>query len=95
MTEHALRLLIQSACQGLLDNRADSRTAVNTIIRETLRFREKLSREIGHDLSLDDTRTALEALGQLLGGGRMPSDLSAEQRALTQIWVDHLTLFST
>jgi hypothetical protein len=65
----------------------------NMLIRETVKFRNKLKEETGEILTVSDTRTALEALGRHLEESRMPPKLTPEQKALTQIWIDHITLF--
>ena len=79
---------------SLLGNGDRNSTQVtNMLIRETVKFRNKLKEEAGEILTVGDTRTALEALGRHLEGRKLPRELTPEQKALTQIWIDHLTLF--
>jgi len=66
---------------------------VNTLIRETVKFRDKLKAETGEILTVGDTRIALEALSEHLCGRKVPNSMTPEQKALTQIWIDRLTLF--
>jgi hypothetical protein len=66
---------------------------VNTLIRETVKFREKLKQETGEILTVSDARLALEALTEHLRCGKAANGLTPEQKALTQIWIDRLTLF--
>ena len=66
---------------------------VNTLIRETVKFRDKLKAETGEILTVGDTRAALEALSEHLGGQKISNGMTPEQKALTQIWIDRLTLF--
>ena len=66
---------------------------VNTLIRETVKFRDKLKAETGEILTVGDTRVALEALTEYLSGKKLTNGMTPEQKALTQIWIDRLTLF--
>lgn len=93
LTEEKLRLLVDTMTSALGDNVRAATKVTNMLIRETVKFRNKLKEETGEILTVGDTRVALEALGKHLDGGRMPKKLTPEQKALTQIWIDHLTLF--
>ena len=79
------------SCLGSDDQK--STQMMNMLIRETVKFRNKLKEETGEILTVGDTQTALGALGRHLEGRRVPRILTPEQKALTQIWIDHLTLF--
>ena len=94
-TEEQLRLLIDSMCDqlGSRNNGNGSSQVVNTLIRETVKFRDKLKAETGEILTVGDTRIALEALTEYLSGRKPTNGMTPEQKALTQIWIDRLTLF--
>ncbi|MEW5993608.1 MAG: hypothetical protein AB1744_04340 [Candidatus Zixiibacteriota bacterium] len=65
------------------------------LISETVRFRDKLKGETGVVLTVADTRAALDALEAHLHGQPLPEELTDEQRALVQIWIDRLTTFKS
>ena len=92
-TEEQLRLLIDSMCGQLGGRNNGSAQIVNTLIRETVKFRDKLKTETGEILTVCDTRVALEALTEHLSGRKITNGMTPEQKALTQIWIDRLTLF--
>jgi len=94
-SEDQLRLLIDSMCGEFSGNGQDAAQVVNMLIRETVKFRDKLKEETGEILTVGDTQTALDALTEHLRGAKLPGDLTPEQKALTQIWIDRLTLFKT
>ncbi|HWR82243.1 MAG TPA: hypothetical protein VN285_02965 [Candidatus Deferrimicrobium sp.] len=94
MNEDELRLLMESLGAAILERRSDPTGAVAMLISETLKFRDKLMAETGVVLTVGDTRIALDALEVCLSGRPLPKGLTPEQRALTQIWIDRLTLFS-
>ena len=77
----------------LVTNGQKPTQVINMLIRETVKFRNKLKEETGDILTVGDTRVALDALGTQLEGGKLPSEMTPEQRALTQIWIDRITLF--
>ncbi len=63
------------------------------LITETLKFRDKLKADTGQALTVTDTRAALDALEVYLKTNKLPDDLTPEQNALAQIWIDRLTIF--
>ena len=73
----------------------DGSPVVNALITETLMFRNKLKEDTGEVLTVGDTRVALDALTRHLEDGTFTGDLTPEQKALAQIWVDRLTIFKT
>jgi len=95
MLEDELRLLMQSLGEQVLGSRADPTGSVAMLISETIKFRDKLKEETGEILTVGDTRTALDALETYLKGKPLPGDLTPEQKALVQIWIDRLTMFNT
>ena len=93
LSEEKLRLLIDSMSSELGNGDQTSSQVTNMLVRETVKFRNKLKEETGEILTVGDTRTALDALGSHLEGREFPQELTPEQKALTQIWIDRLTLF--
>ena len=93
LTDEQLRLLVDSMCVQLGRGGQEAVQVVNTLIRETVKFRDKLKQERGEILTVSDTRIALEALTEHLKGRKITNGLTPEQKALTQIWIDRLTLF--
>ncbi len=89
----ALHLLMQSLGAQVLEGRNDPSGSVAILMSETLKFRDKLKRETGTVLTVDDVRVSLTALENLLTGGVIQGQLTDEQRLLAQIWHDRLTLF--
>lgn len=93
MSNDALYLLIQSLGSQVLEHRANPSGTVAILMTEALKFRDKLKEETGQVLTVEDTRRALDGLQECLDGKPIPEGLTSEQRALTQIWLDRLTLF--
>ena len=93
MSKDKIQLLIKSLGEQIVtDNNAGD--ILGTLIKETLRFRDKLSEENGLTLTVADTRIALEALEEFLQN-QVPSQvLTSEQASLLQIWIDKITIFS-
>ncbi len=89
-----IRLLIEALGSQVFESKKDPRGTVAMLITETIRFRDKLKEETGETLTVEDTRIALDALETYLtSGGNLPKDISPEQEALVQIWIDRLTIF--
>lgn len=95
MWDDELRLLMQSLGASVLDNQANPTGAVAMLISETVKFRDKLKDETGDILTVADTRAALDALENYLNGQPLPDNLTPEQKALVQIWIDRLTVFNS
>ena len=95
MWDDELRLLMQSLGASMLENQANPTGAVAMLISETVKFRDKLKDETGEILTVADTRVALDALENYLNGQPLPIELTPEQKALTQIWIDRLTVFKS
>jgi hypothetical protein len=93
MPDKDIRLLIQALGGQLFEKQSDPTGTVAMLITETVRFRDKLKDETGEVLTVSDTRVALDALEKHLNGDPLPKNLTSEQKTLTQIWVDRLTLF--
>jgi hypothetical protein len=94
MTQQDLKLLIETMGHSLVLPNHDPDSVVRILIRETIRFRDKLKEETGQILTVGDTREALEALEEHLKGYPPEKKLTPEQRALAQIYIDRLTFFN-
>jgi hypothetical protein len=95
MYDDELTLLMQSLGASVLEGQANPTGAVAMLISETVKFRDKLKEETGETLTVGDTRAALDALEDYLNGQPIPKELTAEQKALVQIWIDRLTVFKS
>jgi len=95
MWDDELRLLMQSLGISVLESQANPTGAVAMLISETVKFRDKLKEETGDILTVADTRAALDALENYLNGQPLPEELTPEQKALAQIWIDRLTVFNS
>ena len=95
MWEEELRLLMQSLGASVLESQSDPTGAVAMLISETVKFRDKLKEEMGEILTVGDPRAALDALENYLKVQPLPKELTPEQKALVQIWIDRLTVFNS
>jgi hypothetical protein len=93
MWDDELKLLMKSLGFSVLENQTNPTGAVAMLISETVKFRDKLKEETGDILTVADTRAALDALENYLNGRPFPKELTPEQKALVQIWIDRLTVF--
>ncbi len=93
--DDAFSLLMQTICEEILSRETDPSGVVGMLLTETLRFRDKLKNEAGVLLTVEDPRTALEALDGFLAGKPLPNSLSSEQQTLAQLWIDRLTTFKS
>jgi len=90
-----LKLLMQSLGASILESQANPTGAMAMLISETVKFRDKLKEETGEVLTVGDTHAALDALEDYLKGHAFSNDLTPEQKALVQIWIDRLTMFKS
>jgi hypothetical protein len=93
MSDKDIRLLLQALGSQLFEKQSDPTGTVAMLISETVKFRDKLKEDTGEILTVGDTRVALDALERHLDGEPLPGQLTPEQKTLTQIWIDRLTLF--
>ncbi len=93
MSNQSLNLLIQSLGSQILEHWTNPSATVAILMTEALKFRDKLKDETGQIFTVEDTRRSLDGLQDCLDGKPIPTELTPEQRALTQIWFDRLTLF--
>jgi hypothetical protein len=88
-----IRLLMQSLGAQIMEAQRDPSGAVAILISETVKFRDQLRKNAGATLTAGDTRAALDALETHLSGRRPSDELTAEQAALLQLYIDRLTIF--
>ncbi|MBK7141174.1 MAG: hypothetical protein IPH75_03710 [bacterium] len=93
--DDAFALLMQSLGEQMFNRENDPSGVVGMLLTETLRLRDKLKNEAGITLTVEDTRTALDALDGYMHGTPLPNSLTSEQQTLTQLWIDRLTTFKT
>ncbi|MFZ5981820.1 MAG: hypothetical protein ACOYVF_14465 [Candidatus Zixiibacteriota bacterium] len=89
-----LKLLMTSLGLQAVDSEIDPSGTISILISETVKIRDKLKEETGYILTVEDTRIALDALEGVLNKIPLPDNLTSEQKLLTQIWIDRLTLFN-
>jgi hypothetical protein len=95
MKDDELQKLMQSLGASVFASRRDPRGTMAILISETVKFRDKLKQESGKTLTVGDTRAALDGLQKHLTGQPVPDDLSSEQQALLNIWIERLTGFQS
>jgi hypothetical protein len=93
LTDEQLKLLFDSMGGLIEDSGPDAAQVRNLLITETVKFRNKILDETGEVLTVGDARCSLEALCGHLDGEKPRKDLTPEQKALFQIWIDRITLF--
>ena len=93
MNNEEIKLLIQSLGAQILGSHYESMGAVAVLFSETIKFRDQLKNDTGVVLTVADTRAALDALERYMDTRQFPSGLTSEQLALSQLYLDRLTLF--
>ena len=93
MSDEEYRLLIKALGGQIFEDNENVNSVVKNLIQDTIHFRDKLKEETGQILTVEDTRKALDALETHLNGEKFPSDLTPEQKALAQIFIDRIILF--
>ena len=93
METQKIQLLLSSLGEQIL---ADSKAGdvLHILVKETVKFRDKLKGECGVTLTVADTRLALEGLEKYFKGENWNQNLTGEQSALLQIWIDRITIFN-
>ena len=90
MSDEEYRLLIKALGGQIFEDNENVNSVVKNLIQDTIHFRDKLKEETGQILTVEDTRKALDALETHLNGEKFPSDLTPEQKALAQIFIDRI-----
>lgn len=93
MPDEEIKLLFKSLGANMFEGRPNFETVLMSLIRETVKFRDKLKEETGEVLTVADARAALDALETHLRGGALPRGLTSEQRILARILIDRISLF--
>ncbi|MGH8016511.1 MAG: hypothetical protein ACREBV_09985 [Candidatus Zixiibacteriota bacterium] len=92
MDTQKIHLLLNSlGGQIVTDSKAGD--VLSLLVKETVKFRDKIKEERGVVLTVADTRLALEGLEKYLKGEEWNQNLTGEQAALLQIWIDRITIF--
>lgn len=99
MSDEKYKLLLDSMSNQIFGNQktVDSEKQpeiLRKLMRETIKFRDKLKEETGYIITVDDTRKALEALEAHLRNEKASKDLASEQKALAQILIDTVVLYN-
>ena len=94
MTNEQLKLLMKSLGLEMFDDKGHPGGTVAVLISETVKLRDKLKEDTGYILTVEDTRIALDALERMLNKEPVSEELTPEQKLLTQIWYDRLTIFN-
>lgn len=77
----------------MFEGRPNFEAVLMSLIRETVKFRDKLKEETGEVLTVADARAALDALETHLRGEALPRGLTSEQKILARILIDRISLF--
>ena len=92
METQKIQLLLNSLGEQIISE-SEAGDVLSALIRETEKFRDKLKEDRGVTLTVTDTRLALDGLEKFLKNEKWDRDLTGEQAALLQIWIDRITLF--
>ena len=92
METQKIQLLFSSLGEQIISE-SDAGNVLTALIRETEKFRDKLKEDRGVTLTVADTRLALDGLEKFLKNEKWEHDLTGEQAALLQIWIDRITIF--
>ena len=92
MDTQKIHLLLSSLGEQIISE-SEAGDVLAVLIKETEKFRDKIKEERGVILTVADTRLALEGLEKYLKGDNWEQNLTGEQAALLQIWIDRITLF--
>ena len=93
MPDDEYRLLIKSLGGQMFEEYPEAGSVLKNLIQDTIHFRDKLKEDTGQTLTVEDARAALDALETHLQGEKFPADLTPEQKALAQIFIDRVVLF--
>lgn len=93
MSDEQLKMILRVFGSHIAENEDEIVGVTKALIDVTVKFRDKLKNEIGYKLTVEDTQIALDGFEAALKGDPLPDDLTSEQRALAQIYLDRMTLF--
>ncbi len=99
MSDEEYKLLLDSMSDQIFGNQEEVNSEkqpeiLRKLMRETVKFRDKLKEDTGYIITVEDTRKALEALESHLRNEKFPKDLTSEQKALAQILIDTVVLYN-
>ncbi len=93
MSEEEFKILFNSLGEQFLQQGTEQNDVMRNLMKDTLKFRDKLKEETGEIFTIADTRVALSALETHLNGEKFPKNITPEQKALAQILIDRVILF--
>ena len=93
MSKEDFKILFNSLGEQFLKKETEQNDVLRNLMKDTLKFRDKLKEDTGVILTIEDTRIALSALETHLNGEKFPKNLTPEQKALAQILIDRVILF--
>ncbi len=99
MSDEEYKLLLDSMSDQVFGNQdtvEDEKQPeiLRKLMRETVKFRDKLKEETGYIITVEDTRVALEELELHLQNKKASKNLTPEQKALAQILIDTVVLYN-
>ena len=99
MSDEQYKLLLDSMSSQVFGEKGKAdpeKTAeiLRKLMRQTMKFRDKIKEETGYILTVEDTRIALEALERHLQNEKPAKGLTQEQKALAQILIDTVVLYN-
>lgn len=93
MSEEEFKLLFNSLGTEFLEEDSRQNGVLKILMKDTLKFRDKLKEDTGEILTIEDTQIAMGALETHLNGEKFSKSLTPEQKALAQILIDRVILF--
>jgi hypothetical protein len=93
MDTQKIHILLDALGGQMLDE-SKTHDVLSMLVKETIKFRDKIKEERGVVLTVADTRQALDGLEKYLKGEDWNQNLTGEQAALLQIWIDRITIFN-
>ena len=99
MADEEYKLLLDSMSDQIFGSQKEITSEkhpeiLRKLMKETIKFRDKIKEEAGYIVTVEDTRKALEALELHLQNKKPPKDLTPEQKALAQILIDTVVLYN-
>lgn len=99
MADEEYKLLLDSMSTQVFGEQSEAELEkqpeiLRKLMKETVKFRDKLKEEANYVVTVEDTRKALEALELHLQNEKFPKDLTPEQKALAQIMIDTVILYN-
>lgn len=99
MSDEEYKLLLDSMSNQIFDGQENINSEkfpeiLRKLMKETIKFRDKIKEDTGYIITVEDTRKALEELELHLQNKKASKDLTPEQKALAQILIDTVVLYN-